>query len=113
MDNRKASYASCLNLWRRKDAWNGAPERKPSYQMFGLTEAQAIAVETLGHSLEGQPKHMVCLRMFDDKPDPGDPTCVCSYCNRLIPAGATAIRATDPATKQEWRCHEECWRKLS
>ncbi len=46
-DQRKATYATALRLW--KDHWKSAPGRKPSPTAFGLSDKEAADVERDGY----------------------------------------------------------------
>lgn len=48
-------------------------------------------------------------RLFQDSPDTGDPTCLCSRCLRPIPEEVVPIRVfVDKGSGSEYRYHPAC-----
>jgi hypothetical protein len=48
------------------------------------------------------------LAWFDDSPDTGDPSCICSYCGRLIDEDQLPLRMFGEGGKKEARLCEDC-----
>lgn len=54
---------------------------------------------------------MSAILWFDDSPDAGDPACICSACNEVIPETEIVIRLRmlNWDGDKEARFHLECW----
>jgi len=48
------------------------------------------------------------LTWFNDSPDTGDPTCICSYCGEIIEEGEIPFRIFRESNNTEIRLHIKC-----
>ena len=54
------------------------------------------------------------LKWFTDSPDAGDPDCICSLCDKVIPEDDAPIRIWNPSSKpvKEIRLHWDCFKNV-
>ena len=83
-------------------------ETPPADAPKNINEAMHYLADPLGLRFDEEPE----LRFWQDSPDVGDHTCICSYCEEIIEE-PPAIRFFDTDKHMEARLHVECFRVCS
>lgn len=67
----------------------------------------------MSETLSLKPGILEQLQRFSNSPDAGDPGCLCSLCNQVIPEDECPIRFW-PKKNEKWeiRLHFDCFNKI-